>query len=267
MPMFKGVWVATVWAFAASMIAGSLVAQDTPALLVVPSKATLVVGETRTFRAVGKDGRIQHNVRWSMSPDHSAKLTTNADEATISAVEPSAAVTLTAQAGGDSSEASIEILSTSKLPTGTVIWSVSPLPGCKSEKIIQAVPSANGPDLYSQETCPQGTVIRAMTADGREIWRRGLGDAAGSIPSSLKATEPAIAGEHLNLSLRSVCDEVSAGMAKDAVAKLVLNRELQLPQKERESDSWVIEEHGFRCDIFFDKAGIIAKKKRTIITE
>ena len=233
----------------------------------MPSKATLVVGETRTFRAVGKDGRIQHNVHWSVSPDRAAKLTTNGDEATISAAEPSTAVTLTAQADGDSSEANLEILSASKLPTGTVIWSVNPLPGCKSEKITQAVPSANGPDLYSQETCPQGTVIRALTADGREIWRRGLGDAAGSFPPSLKSTGPATVGEHLNLSIRSVCDEVSAGMAKDAVAKIVLSRELQLAQKERESESWVIEEHGFRCDILFDKAGTVAKKKRAIITE
>ena len=235
--------------------------------MVVPSKATLVVGEARTFRAVGKDGRIQHNVHWSVSPDHAAKLTTNGDEATISAVEPSTGAILSAQAGGDSSEASIEILAASKLPTGTVLWSVNPLPGCKSEKLTQAVPTANGPDLYSQETCAQGTVIRAMTADGREIWRRSLGDAAGSFPSSLKAAEPASVGEHLNLSLRSVCDEISAGMAKDAVAKLVLTRELQLAQKERESDRWAIEEHGFRCDILFDKAGTVAKKKRTIITE
>ena len=265
--MFKGVCAAVAWVFAAAMAVGPAVAQDPPALLVVPSKATLVIGETRTFRAVGKDGRIQHNVHWSVSPDHAAKLTTNGDEATISAVEPSTGIMLTAQAGGDSSEASIEILSASKLPTGTVIWSVSPLPGCKSEKLTQAVPSANGPDLYSQETCPQGTVIRAMTADGREIWRRGLGDAAGSFPSSFKSTEPATVGEHLNLSVRSVCDGVSAGMAKDAVTKLVLARDLQLAQKERESDSWVIEEHGFRCDILFDKAGTVTKKKRTIITE
>ena len=47
--MFKGVWVATVWAFAASMIAGSLVAQDTPALLVVPSKEQYVACALRIY--------------------------------------------------------------------------------------------------------------------------------------------------------------------------------------------------------------------------
>ena len=30
-------------------------AQEAPALSVVPTKATMLVGETRTFRAVGKD--------------------------------------------------------------------------------------------------------------------------------------------------------------------------------------------------------------------
>lgn len=47
-------------------------AQNPPALSVSPGKASMVVGETRTFRAVGKDGRIRHNVRWSISPELAA---------------------------------------------------------------------------------------------------------------------------------------------------------------------------------------------------
>ncbi len=59
-------------------------AQEAPALSVVPTKATMLVGETRTFRAVGKDGRLRHNIRWGVSPEHAAKLTVAGDEATIS---------------------------------------------------------------------------------------------------------------------------------------------------------------------------------------
>jgi hypothetical protein len=47
---------------AISMIGRLAFAQNPPALLVVPSKATMLVGDTRTFRAVGKDGRKQQNV-------------------------------------------------------------------------------------------------------------------------------------------------------------------------------------------------------------
>ena len=64
-------------------------AQDAPALSVVPTKATMLVGETHTFRAVGKDGRLRHSVRWGVSPEHAAKLTVDGDEVTIQAEEPS----------------------------------------------------------------------------------------------------------------------------------------------------------------------------------
>ena len=83
--------------------------QNLPALLVVPNKSVMLVGETRTFRAVGKDGRKQQNVTWSVSSEHAAALTSEGDEATLHATEPYATVTLTAHAGTDSAEASVEI--------------------------------------------------------------------------------------------------------------------------------------------------------------
>lgn len=49
---------------------------------------------------------------------------------------------------------------------------------------VLPVPSANGPDLYVEESCPQGTFIRAMTAEGREIWRRRMGDPASTLPAA-----------------------------------------------------------------------------------
>jgi hypothetical protein len=62
------------------MIAEVAFAQEPPTLLVVPSKSTMLVGDTRTFRAVGRDARTSHNVRWSVSPEHAATLTTDGDE-------------------------------------------------------------------------------------------------------------------------------------------------------------------------------------------
>ena len=251
----------------AGMIGRLALTQNPPALLVVPSKAVMLVGDTRTFRAVGKDGRKQPNVTWTVSPESAVTLTTADDEATLQATEPSANVVLTAHAGGDSAEASIEIRSGTALQTGTALWSVTDLPGCNSGKITQAVPTANGPDLYVEEACPDGTYIRAMTADGREIWRRRLGDLAAPsrpIPAAKEKTQPA---ERLNLSAHSLCDDVSSGLTKDAVSKLAQDRKLRLGDKERESDSWMIEEEHFHCRIVFNATGIVVKKTKIIITD
>ncbi len=243
------------------------VAQDVPALSVVPTQATMLVGETRTFRAVGKDGRLRHNVRWGVSPEQAAKLTVAGDEATIHAESPSSTVVLTASAEGDSSEASIEIRS-GALPAGTIMWSVNHLPGCKSTKMSQAVPTATGPDIYDEESCPDGTYIRALTADGRELWRRKLGAPDPTPPAPVldgkKETQPA---EHISLSTRSVCDGVSSGMTKDGVSKLAQDRELRLDEKERASNSWVFEEQNVRCTIWFDEAGTVVKDKKIFISD
>jgi hypothetical protein len=251
-----------------SMIGRLALAQNAPALLVVPSKATMLVGDTRTFRAVGKDGRKQQNVTWNVSPEHAATLTAADDEATLQASEPSATVVLTAHTGGDSAEASIEIRSGTALPTGTALWSVSHLPGCTTTKMSQAVPSANGPDLYVEEACPDGTFIRAMTADGREIWRTRLGDhAAVTSRSGIPTKEKTPTAERLNLTAHSLCDDVSSGMTKDAVSKLVGDRNLRLEDKERERESWIIEEEHFHCKIVFNEIGTVAKKTKTIVTD
>jgi hypothetical protein len=242
-------------------------AQDAPALYVVPTKATMLVGETRAFRAVGKDGRSRHNVRWGISPEHAAKLTVDGDEATIQAEEPSSTVVLTAYAESDSSVATIEIRSGPSLPTGTLKWSVSHLPGCKSTKMTQAVPSANGPDIYVEESCPDGAYVRALTGDGRELWRRRIGGSLAPIGPNLEGKEETQPAEHINLSTRSLCDEISSGMTKDGVASLAQDRNLRLGEKERQSNSWVFEEHNFRCTILFGKGGTVVKNKKIIITD
>jgi hypothetical protein len=245
-----------------------VLAQDAPALSVVPTKATMLVGETRTFRAVGRDGRLRRNVHWRVSPEQAAKLTVAGDEATLQAEEPSSTVVLTASVEGDSSDASIEVRSGSSFPTGTMMWSVSPLPGCKSMKMTQAVPTATGPDIYDEESCPDGAYVRALTADGRELWRRKLGapDPTPVTPvlDGKKETQPA---EHISSSTRSVCDEISSGMTKDGVAKLAQDRNLRLGEKERESNSWAFEEHNVRCTIWFGEAGIVVKNRKTFISD
>jgi hypothetical protein len=253
--------------FVASVIEGSLFAQDPPSLLVSPEKVTMLTGDTHTFRAVGKDGRMRHPVRWRVSPEDAVTLTLRGDEATLQANHPSSKVVLTAFAGDDSAEASIEVRSGSLTP-GTVMWSVPEVPGCKNRKMSQAVPSANGPDLYVEEDCPQGTLIRALTADGREMWRTGLGASGAHLSAAPASKVEAQPGQHLNLGRNSVCDVIALGMTKEKVANLVDARNLRLEDKQRQRDSWFVEEEGARCEILFDgRTEAVVKRKKTLVTE
>jgi hypothetical protein len=58
-------WVAAgviiIISISAGLMCGSLLAQDTPPVSVSPSTATIMVGDTRSFRAVDKNGRMLHD--------------------------------------------------------------------------------------------------------------------------------------------------------------------------------------------------------------
>jgi len=252
------------------VVARAAVGQDLPRLTVAPGSATMLVGESRTFRAVGKDGRPRHNVQWSVSPEHAVSLSVEADEATIEAKEPSAVVILSASSEGDSAQATLEIRSGDKLTPGTQIWSVPAMPGCKNRQISQAVPTANGPDLYVEEDCPQGRLVRALTADGREMWRTLLPDGQSRMPivSSNQSAAPSTSAPHLRLHANSICDAITPGMAKEKVGALVDARKLRLEEAQRQSDAWTFEEEGSSCTIFFDpNTHAVARKRKTIVTE
>jgi len=56
-----------------------------------------------------------------------------------------------------------------KMPVGTTIWSSGAVPDCKSVQLVQAVPSANGPEMYDTSHCADGDYITALTADGMQL--------------------------------------------------------------------------------------------------
>jgi hypothetical protein len=249
-----------------SITSVSVMAQNIPAVLVVPSKVTMVIGETHTFRAVDRDGRMLHDVRWSVTPEQAATLLGGGDEATLQANQTASRVILTASAGGDIAEANIEIRSGMSLATGSVKWSVTELPGCKTTKIIPAVPSAGGPDVYVQEICPDGAYIRAITDDGRELWRRKISDTP-ALPGQATSDDLSAFTQHLDTAARSICLDISPGMNKEDVWKLAQTRSLPLRDDERKKDSWLMEESGSSCTVSFDQSGIVLRKKKTIITD
>lgn len=240
-------------------------AETAPPVAVVPSKVNMLIGESHTFRAVGHDGHLLHNVTWSVSPFAAVTLTTSEDEVTVQANQASDEVTLTASCSEGNAEAIIEIHAGTSQPEGSTLWSVKELPGCKTTKIIPAVPSDGGPDIYAQESCPDGTYIRAITADGRELWRHNFSE--GPNTKKPESAPPDFSGEHLDTSAHSICTDVSTGMSKADVWKLTEIRQLAVGEEERKSNRWILEEPGSQCSVFFDENGTVSRKKKTLTTD
>jgi hypothetical protein len=239
--------------------------QEAPDLAVSPANVTMLVGETHTFRAVGKDGRMKHGVEWNISSSRAASFTIDGDEATLVAKEPST-VTVTADEGGDSAHAVVDIRAGDKLALGTVKWAAPQWPGCKTVKVVPAVPTQDGPDIYAAEDCSDGNFMRAFTADGRELWRTNLSSRNAPVPAGIGSKQQT--SPYLKLDNKSVCDAVSPGMGKDAASKLIDDRKLPLDEKTRQRNVWQIEEEGSRCTISFDgKTGTVVKKKKIIVTD
>ena len=238
-------------------------AVDPPKVLVVPTRATILIGETQTFRAVGQDGRPLHGVRWRVSPEYSTKLTVDGDEATMLATQTSGSVIITASAGNGSAEGELEIKAGTSMPIGSTKWSVEELPGCKTIEIMPAVPSAGGPDIYARETCSDGDYVRAITEDGRELWRHKF-DNGSPVPHAVNQSQST---QHINPGARSVCDEISTGNTMAAVSEIARARLIVLQPKEKESTTWLLEEPDFRCQVFFNAGGAVIKKKKILVAD
>jgi hypothetical protein len=157
-----------------------LLAQDAADILVSPAVANLKVGESRNFRATDKNGHILRGVEWIASQPGVLKLIAG-DEVEVTAMQ-SGKCTLTAHLNQASGDAQVEVLEGSAMKPGTVLWSAPTQPGCTSIQIIQATPTADGPDLYQTSACPDGTYVTALTSDGILLWRKKLGS-EGKAPS------------------------------------------------------------------------------------
>lgn len=90
-------------------------------------------------------------------------------------------VTLTATVGNISGQTTATVLPGSSLSAGTVLSSATPVSGFAAQRIVQAVPTANGPDLYSIETDGSGNyLIRAFHSDGEQMWQNSLTQTVGA---------------------------------------------------------------------------------------
>ena len=242
-------------------MAPAVFGQSTGVLRITPSAATLQAGESHSFRAVDAQGRMQHHVTWTVSAPDIAEISSE-DETTLTAKAPGT-VTLTARVAGELAESRIEVRDQGPLPAGTVMWSSGGPEGCHPIQIVQAVPTADGPDIYETSQCPDGSYVRALTADGVEMWRRRMGDHGPAQPPDSRA--PAVKTNALNTRSVSICDTVTVGMSQDQITALLTAR--KTPYTKNAQQSWLVEETGNQCRLWFNEKGVLSQKRKVLTTE
>jgi len=127
-----------------------------------PNVLSMLVGDSRSIKAVDANGQPIMGLAWSSSDTTVASLSTD-DPPIITAI---AAGNVTITAGGASAD--LTIYAGAILQTGTVIWS-SPGDGSGVIKIVPAIPSPTGvADVFAQNS---SGVVQALKADGTEAWR------------------------------------------------------------------------------------------------
>jgi hypothetical protein len=137
---------------------------------------------------------------------------------------------------------------TASLTTGDVIWSEGKIPDCKATKIIQAVPTANGPALYEQSDCEDGQYVAAYTADGIQLWRRKVSDIFAEGGSKNKnGSCSGLPANRLNVHSTSICDSVPMGSEQQKVRELVSQRGLSISEARDAQTTWTIDESNTQC--------------------
>ena len=127
----------------------------------VPHEVSMVVGDTRTLRAIDSQGTALTGLAWKSSDTTIASLSTD-DPPVITALAPGHS---TISAGDGSAD--ITVYPGSALPIGTIQWS-NPGDGSGVTKITPAVPSENGvADVFAFQA--DGSV-QAIASDGTVAW-------------------------------------------------------------------------------------------------
>jgi hypothetical protein len=153
---------------------GKPVAPDS--LQITPVSANIVVGGTKSFTAVDSNGYPRQDVIWTVSDPGLASVMADENERGVVLGIAVGQITVTATVGNVSGQAQVTISSGTVLAPGTTIWSAPAIPGYSAIQLVQAVPSADGPDLYSIQLSTDGTksIVQALRADGQQLWQTTL---------------------------------------------------------------------------------------------
>jgi hypothetical protein len=139
-------------------------------LQVSPGPVTMAVGTVQPFVAIDQTGARRPDASWSVSDSTIATLATDGS-GTLTGIA-AGEVTLTATVQGVLAQTQVTVLGISSLASGTVLWTAPPISGYTAQQVIQAVPTLNGPDLYSVESDPSANLLlRAFSVSGSQLWQ------------------------------------------------------------------------------------------------
>lgn len=169
-----------------------LVADVAPASLTVsPATLTVNAGTSQPLAVVDDRGRTVTGGTWSSSSAGVAFVAVDGGVPMVQAVGAGTA-TVTITRDGLSSQSVVTVIAADATPPdGTTLWSLAPTPNAQPSltpgvrEVVRAVPAAmpdgslsapalffveRGPYFTNQDTTVLPSVIRAVTADGRELW-------------------------------------------------------------------------------------------------
>jgi Beta-propeller repeat/Glucodextranase, domain B/Bacterial Ig-like domain (group 2) len=139
-------------------------------LTVTPASPNMAVGGTQAFTAIDQTGTNRPDATWSVSDSTVASFVSGSPNTLVG--NAAGTVTLTATVGSITGQTTVTVLSGSSLAVGTVLWSTPAPAGYTTQKIVQAVPTANGPDLYAIGTDANSDIIvQALKSDGTQLWQ------------------------------------------------------------------------------------------------
>jgi hypothetical protein len=246
-----------IWAIA-------LPGQSPAFFAITPDKVIMVIGDSRTFRMVDQNGHRPAHVSWTIS-DPDAFQVEEGDDLVITS-KRAGDFRVTGQSTDGSAEATVTVQEGKTLPNGTAMWTSGTAAGCKSVKLTQAMPSANGPDMYEQSHCGDGDYITAYTSDGLQMWRRKLGGDPGT-PTASGNTKNLDAPARLNPRSSSICDLAVVGTEQQTIRDLIHQHNLTFSEGTAAERVWTVEESSTQCKLWFDDKAILTKKRKIFTTQ
>lgn len=155
-----------------SIIVGSFLIpapQDDTGWRISPEKLNIHVGDDRPLQVLDDSAQELHGTVWSVDNEDIAELR---EEEGLQVLHAKAAgvVVVTALLGGKSESREIKIWPMGEsFPAGTPNWTTHDIG--KEIDAIAAVPSSNGPNVYSLEQTEAGSAyLRAFASNGIQLW-------------------------------------------------------------------------------------------------
>jgi hypothetical protein len=150
-------------------------------LFISPARVHILVGDDQPYCVFDIDGHdLTASAQWLLANLTVATVVPGIPPRIVA--KAPGTVKLQARIGGRIAETEVNVMPGNSLAMGTTKWEAPSIPGFSPGHITQATPAAGGPDLYEVEDGAGFTLVRAFTADGRQMWMKRMAGKSSGIP-------------------------------------------------------------------------------------